>query len=44
MEDEGDIIKYLRNFNLLSKPFLDARRITTGECNATFILGFHLDD
>jgi len=44
MEDEGDIIKYYRNFNLLSKPLLDAGRITTGEHNTAFILGFHLDD
>ena len=44
MEDKGDVIKYYRNFNLLSKPLLDARRITTGERNAAFILGFHLDD
>jgi len=44
MEDKGDVIKYYRNFNLLSKPLLNARRITTGERNAAFILGFHLDD
>ena len=28
MEDEGDVIKYYRSFNLLSKPLLDAKRIT----------------
>jgi len=44
MKDEGDIIKYYRSFNLLSKPLLDAGRITIGEHNTTFILGFHLND
>jgi len=44
MEDEGDVIKYYRNFNVLSKPLLDAGRITTGEWNAAFLLGFHPDD
>jgi len=44
MEDEGDVIKYYRSFNLLSKPLLDAERITTGEHNAIFLLEFHPDD
>jgi hypothetical protein len=44
MEDEGDVIRYYRAFNLLSKPLLDAGRITTGERNAAFLLGFHPED
>ena len=44
MKDEGDVIKYYRSFNLLSRPLLDTRRITTGECNVTFLSGFHLED
>jgi hypothetical protein len=44
MEDKGDIIKYYRGFNLLSRPLLDAGRITTGKCNAAFLSGFHPED
>lgn len=31
MEDEGDVLKYYRDFNRLSRPLLDASRITAGE-------------
>ena len=44
MEDEGDVLKYYWDFNRLSKPLLDAGRITIGEWNATFWRGFHPDD
>ena len=43
MEEEADVINYHRDFNTLSKPLLEARRITEGEWNATFWHGFHLD-
>jgi len=44
MEEETDVINYYRDFNTLSKPLLEAGRITTGEHNAFFWRGFHSDD
>ena len=44
MEEETDIINYQRDFNTLSKPLLEAGRITAGERNAFFWHGFHSDD
>jgi hypothetical protein len=44
IEEEADIINYHRNFNTLSKPLLEAGRITEGERNAIFWHGFHPDD
>ena len=44
MEDKGDVLKYYRDFNRLSKPLLDVGRITIGKRNATFWRGFHPDD
>jgi hypothetical protein len=44
MEEEADIINYHHDFNMLSKPLLEARRITKGERNAIFWHSFHPDD
>ena len=44
MEDEGDVLKYYRDFNRLSKPLLNVGRITIGKWNTTFWRGFHPDD
>ena len=44
MEEETDVINYHRDFNTLSKPLLEAGRITVGERNAIFWRGFHPDD
>ena len=44
MEEEADVINYHRDFNMLSKPLLEAGRITEGEWNAIFWHGFHPDD
>ena len=44
MEEEADMINYHRDFNTLSKPLLEARRITEGERNAIFWHGFHPDN
>ena len=44
MEEETDMINYHCNFNMLSKPLLEAGQITAGECNAFFWHGFHPED
>jgi len=44
MEEETNMINYHREFNTLSKPLLEAGRITTSECNAFFWRGFHPED
>jgi len=44
MEEETDVINYHHDFNTLSKPLLEAGRITAGECNAFFWRGFHSED
>ena len=44
MEEEADVINYHRDFNTLSKPLLEAGRITKGERNAIFWHSFHPDD
>ena len=44
MEEETDVINYHRDFNTLSKPLLEAGRITAGERNAFFWRGFHPED
>jgi len=41
MDEETDVINYHREFNTLSKPLLEAGRITAGERNAFFWRGFH---
>ena len=44
MEEEANVINYHCDFNTLSKPLIEARRITEGEQNAIFWHGFHPDD
>ena len=44
MEEEADMINYHRDFNMLSKPLLEARQITEGEQNTIFWHGFHPDN
>ena len=44
MEEETDVINYHCDFNMLSKPLLEAGRITAGKRNAFFWHGFHPED
>jgi len=44
MEEETDVINYYHDFNTLSKPLLEAGRITAGKCNTFFWHGFHSND
>jgi len=44
MEEETDVINYHHEFNMLSKPLLEAGQITTSECNTFFWCGFHPED
>jgi len=44
MEEETDVINYHHEFNTLSKPLLEAGRITTSERNAFFWHSFHPED
>ena len=41
MEEEANMINYHCDFNTLSKPLLEAGRITKGKQNAIFWHGFH---
>jgi hypothetical protein len=40
MKEEANIINYHHDFNMLSKPLLEAGQITEGEQNAIFWHGF----
>jgi hypothetical protein len=44
MEEENDVLRYYREFNLLSKPLFDSQRLTSQERDAAFMRGFHPDD
>jgi hypothetical protein len=44
MEEENDVLRYYREFNLLSKPLFDSGRLTSQERDAAFMRGFHPDD
>jgi hypothetical protein len=44
MEEENDVLRYYREFNLLSKPLFDSGRLTSQERDTAFMRGFHPDD
>jgi hypothetical protein len=44
IEDEEGMLQYYWEFNRLSKPLVNARRITEGEWNAAFWRRFHPND
>jgi len=41
MEEENDVLRYYQEFNLLSKPLFDSGQLTSQECDAAFMCGFH---
>ncbi|KAH9960603.1 hypothetical protein BC827DRAFT_1268006 [Russula dissimulans] len=44
MYEEEDVLRYHRQFLLLSKPLYNNRSITPQQCNALFWRGFHPND
>jgi hypothetical protein len=44
MEEENNVLRYYQEFNLLSKPLFDSGWLTSQECDAAFMCGFHPDD